>query len=92
MPAFHQAVHANDLSNERRFRFASSCTERACPQWPGSQCHAIESVISANPQMEPSTTAAILRHSKLLPWFAQSGRRACRVCPLVVTDLAEAVA
>jgi len=82
---------------ERRFRFAQPCVEHACAQWVSSRCSIIDRVQSAyraaavqesnETDTTPLPTCSI---RKTCRWFAQSGRSACAVCPLVITDLRSA--
>ena len=73
---------------EKRFRFASSCVEGDCVQWTGSRCGVIDEVLELQadgrlPVAEELPACTIRRDCR---WYAQSGRRACFVCPFVVTD------
>ena len=72
-------------SPESRFRLAGACVEGGCAQWTGSRCGVIDGLLEQvegelDTQLRPCTIRRECR------WFAQSGARACEVCPLVVTD------
>ncbi len=75
-------------SPERRFRFAQPCVEAGCVQWTGSQCGVIDRVMD---EVGGGATRDFpLPKCSIRPdcrWFSQSGSAACRVCPLVITDL-----
>lgn len=71
---------------ERRFRFSSPCVQQACKQWANDRCSVIDLVIEEAPsagQAEDLPSCSIRASCR---WFAQAGRDACAVCPLVVTD------
>lgn len=71
-------------SPERRFRFSSTCVEKACKQWDGRKCGVIESLLEVVPVAEAELPECNIRPQ--CRWFRQRGATACRVCPLVVTD------
>jgi hypothetical protein len=71
---------------EGRFRFAQPCVEGRCRQWTGSRCSVIDQVLMASQDAarthdNPLPRCAIRRSCT---WFAQVGREACAVCPLVI--------
>ena len=73
---------------EKRFRFASTCVEDGCVQWTGSRCGVIDEVLDLQeqgslPAADELPACTIRRDCR---WYAQSGRRACSVCPFVVTN------
>lgn len=73
---------------EKRFRFASKCLEGQCAQWTGERCSVIDHVLALQqrdhlPRAEELPHCVIRRDCR---WHAQSGPRACSVCPFVVTD------
>jgi hypothetical protein len=82
---------------EKRFRFAGTCVEGGCKQWTGSRCGVIDRVLAAGvapaaPAGEDAGARASLPQCAIRStcrWFAQSGADACRVCPLIATDLTE---
>ena len=77
---------------EERFRFSQPCIESGCGQWTGSRCGLIDRALQAADQAEVAVTpGGALPKCTIRPrcrWFAQLGRRACAVCPLVVTESA----
>jgi hypothetical protein len=71
---------------EQRFRFGGTCVESGCQQWDGGKCRVIETVASF---LEPETTAS-LPPCSIRPtcrWYRQAGPSACRICPLVRTEI-----
>jgi hypothetical protein len=77
---------SKDGRAEQRFRFASPCITDGCQYWDGERCGVADGALELR-----STTAkpARLPRCGIRPrcrWFAQNGRAACEVCPLVVTD------
>jgi hypothetical protein len=71
---------------EQRFRFSSPCVQNACREWNAGRCGVIDYVLpelAAEVGSDPLPACPIRRNCR---WFMQSGARACRVCPLVVTD------
>lgn len=77
---------------EKRFRFSQPCIKSGCRQWTGSRCGVIDRVLGVVEETNVSSDAPIgvLPKCSIRPqcrWFAQVGRRACTVCPFVVTDL-----
>lgn len=74
---------------ERRFRFAQPCVEEGCRHWTGQRCGVVDAALELE-----ETEAGRLPRCGIRPscrWFAQSGAAACRVCPYVITDVAEAI-
>jgi hypothetical protein len=75
---------------EKRFRFSQPCIESGCQQWTGDRCGVIDRVLPAAQEAGAiDTSANALPRCTIRPrcrWFAQVGRRACLVCPLVVTE------
>ena len=80
---------------EKRFRFSAPCLKDGCKQWSDGQCGVIRRVLSAvEDDAALQAEAAGTDSAPLQPcalrgacrWFAERGRPACRVCPLVVTD------
>ena len=76
---------------ERRFRFSQPCIESACKQWSGDRCGVIDRALPAAEEAGASyTSGKALPRCTIRPrcrWFAQAGRDACAVCPLVITDV-----
>ena len=78
---------AQGRSPEKRFRFASRCVEDKCMQWTGSRCGVIDKVLERQERGElPSADLPACTIRQECRWHAQSGPRACTVCPFVVTD------
>ncbi len=75
---------------EKRFRFAGRCVEAGCVFWQNERCHVVDSavdVLDGNPDSASQLPRCAIRSD--CRWFAQAGSHACRVCPLVVTDVSE---
>jgi hypothetical protein len=79
---------------EKRFRFADRCVQSGCVFWNGQSCDVARTAAS-------HVAAPDSGHLERLPrcgirancrWFAQEGADACRACPLVITDVGEAMA
>jgi hypothetical protein len=75
---------------EKRFRFSQPCIESGCQQWTGNRCGVIDRVLPAAQEAGAiDTSSNALPRCTIRPrcrWFAQVGRRACAVCPLVATE------
>jgi hypothetical protein len=75
---------------EKRFRFSQPCIESGCIQWTGSRCGVIDRALQAAEDAQVvDTSDKKLPRCTIRPrcrWFAQVGREACAVCPLVTTD------
>lgn len=80
------AAAAQGRAPEKRFRFAGRCVEGACLHWTGERCGVIETAVSmlADHENRPLPACGI-RHA--CRWFAQHGREACAICPLIVTEV-----
>lgn len=75
---------------EKRFRFADACVRDRCLQWTGTRCGIIDGVLASPAGKAAGDTVEALPRCGIrgsCRWFAQEGPRACRVCPLVITDL-----
>ena len=76
---------------EKRFRFSQPCATTACEHWTGSRCGVIDGVMEeVSERRIPLPAEGSLPKCSIRPrcrWFAQLGRDACTVCPLVITDL-----
>ena len=71
---------------ETRFRFGSTCIERACKQWVNGGCSLPDRL--ADLIRQPETTDAPLPSCSIRDqcrWFDQRGVDACHVCPVIVT-------
>jgi hypothetical protein len=71
---------------QSRFRFAEPCAKSSCQNWSGHECNLIGDLLEDAPK-------SLIDEAQVLPrcgirdrcvWFAQRGRPACAVCPLVV--------
>lgn len=70
---------------EQRFRFSSPCRHQACLQWAEGQCSLPGRLAEL---LEPAESSAQLPRCAIRAhcrWYAQSGRDACQLCPLVST-------
>ena len=76
---------------EKRFRFSKPCVEGNCHQWTGSRCgvidRALQAAEEANTLDAPDEALPKCTIRRRCRWFAQEGRKACAVCPLVITDV-----
>ena len=73
---------------DKRFRFAHRCVEAKCVQWQSQRCRVIDAAVEAESHADNGLPQCSIRpHCR---WFAQRGRDACGVCPLVITNVAEA--
>ena len=80
---------------EKRFRFAQPCVEGRCAYWTGSQCGVIQNVLDSDEGRVAQDESRPLPRCSIRPrcrWFAEQGARACTLCPLVVTQPADACA
>ena len=82
------AAHAG-RAPEKRLRFAQPCVEHGCRHWAGSRCGVADAALELEAEDGPLPRCGIRPRCR---WFAQSGAAACRVCPLVVTDVTGALA
>lgn len=82
-------VASRDGPLEQRFRFGGTCVECGCEQWDDGRgkCRVIETVASFIPPPEDETPLQPCSIRPTCRWFRQSGPSACRICPLVRTDL-----
>jgi hypothetical protein len=86
---FVQAAHRG-RSPERRFRFAQTCAESGCDHWAGGRCGVVDLVASMAEAGEIEAESGRLPACAIRPhcrWFSQRGAAACRICPLVITDI-----
>jgi len=76
---------------EERFRFSQPCIESGCNHWTGSRCGVIDRALRAAEEARlaaaPDGGLPKCTIRSRCRWFAQLGRRACAVCPLVITEV-----
>lgn len=82
--AFVDAVGMADEAPERRFRFAAPCQFGNCQNWQKSTCQVIELALTLPVERKYHAECAIRDDCR---WFAQRGKSACEVCPLIATDI-----
>lgn len=72
----------------QRFRFSAPCAEGRCSHWGEGQCGLVGRLDDAAAAAGPSAASALppcaIRSS--CRWWAQRGRAACAVCPIVLTE------
>ncbi|HEY0106633.1 MAG TPA: hypothetical protein VGB91_11160 [Rhizomicrobium sp.] len=82
---------SRDGAPEERFRFAGACVEGRCVQWDDGQarCGVLDGVrpVLGDGAGDGSLQPCVIRGA--CRWFAQDGAPACRICPGVVTDIAQ---
>jgi hypothetical protein len=85
-------LRGHSVVPEKRFRFASTCTEDACGHWTGRACGLSDLLAAADVPSDAADGDGLPPCSirSTCRWFFQNGRAACRVCPLVVTDMRHA--
>lgn len=73
---------------EARFRFSSTCQEGACPQWTGTRCGVADLAVNeaARVGMALPTSLPACSIRRTCRWYSQDGRKACTICPLIVSD------
>jgi hypothetical protein len=78
-------------SPEKRFRFSSTCKQKACIQWADGKCGVVDRIISEHEDRAAAPHEAfVLPKCSIRPhcrWHLQSGDAACRACPEVITDM-----
>jgi len=79
-------LRRSEVAPERRFRFASTCTEADCGHWTGRACGLSDLLVDSEAVLAEGDTLPACSIRSSCRWFFQNGRAACRVCPLVVTD------
>ena len=71
---------------EQRLRFAGNCAKSGCSQWNG-RCGVIDKALTV---MNEAINNAPLPECSIrnqCRWFSQTGADACKVCPMIVTDM-----
>jgi len=66
------------------YRFAASCQQGACSHWSGHDCTLVTRLVKLVPVASLALPPCRIRGD--CRWFHQTGRDACRRCPLVVTQ------
>ena len=72
---------------EERFRFAQPCACDGCGHWQDERCGVADTLVAL---CEPAEAEHLPKCSIRADcrWFDQRGVEACRICPLVVRDVA----
>ena len=86
---FVEAAAGAGLPPEQRFRFAAPCQEGRCGHWSGHACGLVGQLRQAAAELGHGGEARALPPCAIRAqcrWWQQSGRAACAVCSLVVTD------
>ncbi len=85
---FVESAVAAGLPLERRFRFAAPCQQGRCGHWAGHECGLIGPLRQAASDLGQGAAQALppCAIRAQCRWWQQSGRDACAVCSLVVTD------
>ena len=71
---------------EKMFRFASPCARAGCQQWTGTRCAIVDEALEFNQQFAESGEMPDCSIRAQCRWFAQTGPKACAVCPYIITD------
>ena len=71
---------------EKRFRFSEPCVESGCEHWTGRSCGVVEELLACVDVAWKSSTLPACSIRARCRWYEQEGRRACEICPVVVTD------
>jgi len=71
---------------EKMFRFASPCSRAGCRQWTGTRCSIVDEALEFNQQLSESGEMPECSIRAQCRWFAQTGPKACAVCPYIITD------
>ncbi len=66
------------------FRFASTCEEKGCAHYDGSQCRLAERIVKGFETVTETLPPCQIRAS--CRWWQQEGQNACLRCPQVVTN------
>lgn len=74
------------------YRFSNTCVESGCKQWDQSagHCSVIKKILTVEVDFPLSNTLPNCLIRKTCRWYFQDGAAACRICPLVVTDMTDA--
>lgn len=73
---------------EKNFRFAGKCAKGGCNQWTGTSCGVMDRLSAINEKLE-AEIAGLPECSirSQCRWFSQEGKKACIICPYVVTNM-----
>lgn len=72
--------------SEKRFRFANTCAQSGCNQWSSGSCGVIKKVMEALNTKSQDEDLPACGVRKTCRWYFQEGKKACQVCPLIITD------
>ena len=75
----------------QRFRFTHKCVKSACGYWSNSKCNVLDNV-REHIDFQEETTFPDCAIRPQCRWFLQEGVQACRICPLIKTDMSAMVA
>ena len=83
-----------DISNqlataEQQFRFTNKFVESGCKQWTGQRCGVADNLIQASQSLKLETTLPKCGIRGQCRWYHQNGAAACKICPLVITEVSE---
>ena len=71
---------------EQRLRFAGKCAKSGCSQWAG-RCGVIDKALNYMKDAVDNTPLPDCLIRPQCRWFSQTGADACKVCPMIVTDM-----
>ncbi len=74
------------------FDLRGACQRGRCMQWTGERCGIIDGVLRDVAEHDVAVAAALpdCAIRKQCRWYMQAGERACRACPLVMTQMPSA--
>lgn len=83
-----------DLANkdspaEQRFRFTNVCLKGGCVQWNGQGCDISDVLVQHVHGVFSAAELPVCGIRSNCRWHLQNGANACRVCPLVITEITE---
>lgn len=77
---------AGEAPPGRVFRFAATCATDACAHYDGEQCRLASKLTRSDLDRVSAVPPCRIRGD--CRWFAQEGKRACLVCPLILSETA----
>jgi|ERR1700733_2029530 hypothetical protein len=85
----HEFVQTAALGREpeKRFRFSGKCITNACRHWTNDKCGLIKDMIREFTHKGLSSSLPECSIRKQCRWFVQEGARACKICPLISTNI-----